>query len=332
MESLERELKNLTRRPVRKGDAGRERFEARLEEALAALDGQEPSRRPRNPEGFPGGLVFLDPELPTLVLPDLHTRRELLWGFLDRPSPASARRFLDALAAGELQMVCIGDALHSEGSGAPLRWRTAWGEYLRDYDPSPVMDREMNRALALLEMIFLLQAAFPENFFFLKGNHENIACEEGRGNHPFGKYAAEGEMVLGWLERRWGLEVLRRHYRWEHSLPFMVQGPWFLVSHSEPRRAYTPEELIDVHRRPEIAEGLTWTRRGQGEINAAARTLSCFLPPWSHPRALYWAGHTIVEDIVHFEEEQLVLFHDCRRLQGLLLPPAPREGLNRRII
>jgi hypothetical protein len=183
------------------------------------------------------------------------------------------------------------------------------------------MDREMNAGLALLEMIFLLQTQFPRNFFFLKGNHENITCEEGRGNHPFGKYAAEGEMVFGYLEHRFGKEMVSDLYHWEHALPLMARGPWYLVSHAEPRRVFSPEEVIDAIRRPEVVDGLTWTRRWDAESGAVRGTLERFLPPWFASRALYWSGHTPQAEPSWFEDENLVLFHGSGLLTGWILPP-----------
>ena len=325
-------LESLAFRPVRDLDSERDRFLSRLEQARLTQETfnhlnppgtatDKPVLRPLDGRGQPGGLINLDPRLSTLILPDLHTRRRGFFQILSSTWASSTKTVLQLLEEGRLNLVCVGDALHSEGPGGPGCWRTAWVEYLGGFRPSPEMDREMNAGLALLEMIFLLQTEVPRNFFFLKGNHENITCEEGRGNHPFGKYAAEGEMVFGYLERRFGKDMVKDLYHWEHSLPLMARGPWYLVSHAEPRRVFSPEEVIDDARRPEVVDGLTWTRRWDAETGAVRGTLERFLPPWFVSRTLYWAGHTPQAEPSWYEEENLVLFHGSGPLKGWILPP-----------
>jgi len=344
---LVKTLEALAFRPVRDLAGSEDQFLRRLQDALEVQGNpavflpshsgesrknrsEEPPCRPADSRGLPGGLVNLNPRLPTLVLPDLHTRRRELFQILTLPRDDTGKTVLQELDEGKLNLVCVGDALHSEGSGAAGRWRTAWREYLGGFRPSPEMDREMNAGLALEEMIFLLQNRFPRNFFFLKRNHENITCEEGRGNHPFGKYAAEGEMVFGYLEHRFGKDVIKELYRWEHALPLMARGPWYLISHAEPGRAFSPEEVIDAARRPEVVEGLTWTRRWEAEESAVRDNLGRFISPWLAGRALYWAGHTALAEPVWYGEENLVLFHGSGPLRGWILPPEPpdltREG------
>jgi hypothetical protein len=333
---LLKSLEALAFRPVGELEASGDRYRRSLDQALEAQGVPEPAepqdrgdsvppRRPADSRGLPGGLVNLDPRLPTLVLPDLHTRRRAFFQILSRPLADSGETVLQALEAGRLNLVCVGDALHSEGPGAPAHWRAVWEEAFRGYRPSPEMDREMNAGMALQEMIFLLQTRVPGNFFFLKGNHENITCEEGRGNHPFGKYAAEGEMVFGYLEHRFGNDMIKELYRWEHALPLMARGPWYLISHAEPRRAFSSEEVIDAARRPEVVEGLTWTRRWEAEESAVQDTLARFLSPWLAGRALYWAGHTALAEPVWYGEENLVLFHGSGPLKGWVLPPEPPD-------
>ena len=94
-------------------------------------------------------------------------------------------------------MVCVGDAFHGE---APVRdrWNEAYKEYLDGFRRGKAMAAEMADNLRLLEMVILLKLRFPRRFFFLKGNHENIANELGEGNYPFRKFVREGEMVTRW--------------------------------------------------------------------------------------------------------------------------------------
>lgn len=181
-------------------------FEEALDKALDPLLSEAEILRPRDRDGLPGGLLVL-PDLPVVILPDLHTRADFLasvlsWapplaeGRLGRPgSKASAERapsLLDLLGAGEALLLCLGDAFHSEGQGASARWKRAYQEYASSWQMSRTMDEEMGRALSCVELILQLKAAFPEGFHYLKGNHDNIVNEEGHGDHPFYKYSEEG--------------------------------------------------------------------------------------------------------------------------------------------
>ena len=93
----------------------------------------------------------------------------------------------------------------------------------------------MRESLGLMEMVMECKSAFPGRFHFLKGNHENIANEEGGGNHPFVKFALEGFMVADYMRL-----LLRRRRSWpattsfEKELPLLAVGSGFLASHAEP--------------------------------------------------------------------------------------------------
>jgi hypothetical protein len=52
--------------------------------------------------------------------------------------------------------------------------------------------REMFENLTVLQLFALLKRSYPDRVHGLKGNHENVANEDGRGNHPFGKVCLRG--------------------------------------------------------------------------------------------------------------------------------------------
>ena len=151
------------------------------------------------------------------------------------------------------------------------------------------MDEEMAEGLDVLEVVARFQIAYPANFHFLKGNHENIANEHGEGNFPFRKYAYEGDMVREWILEFAGEELLDAIYRWEKALPLAAVGNRFLVAHAEPRNAYTPRDIIDAYMQPDVIAGLTWTDNGQAEPDSAADTLAGFFP--GDNGSLMFGGH-----------------------------------------
>ena len=62
------------------------------------------------------GLVQLQ-DLPTIIIPDLHSRRSLLIDILChrlKDGPYAGRQLFDLLRAGLINIVCVGDIVHSE--------------------------------------------------------------------------------------------------------------------------------------------------------------------------------------------------------------------------
>ncbi len=267
-----------------------EEYAALVEAASARLAAEPESVRPADWRGLPGGLVRLDPGLPTIIVPDLHARTGFVLSVLGSRLPGGGT-IRDALAAGQLQILCLGDGFHAE-SRAFERWQAAYAEYRGGFREHAAMDEEMSESLALMEMVMLAKLSFPEHFHFLKGNHENVLNEEGDGNHAFRKFVLEGDMVLRWMEQFYGGDFIERYAGFEKSLPFFALGGRFLASHAEPMRAFTEAEIIDARSRPETMLGLTWTDNGEAEPGAVRDMLAGFLPGIERPR--YFTGHRTV--------------------------------------
>ena len=278
---------------LRRGLPDREEYLAKVEAASDALDAEGGPGRPRDSRGLPGGLVRLAGDAPTILLPDLHARTDLLASVLFQPLP-EGQTVLDALGEGALQILCLGDGFHAE-SRALDRWKRAYQEFAGGYAKHKAMDQEMRESLSLMEMVLVCKAAYPGRFHFLKGNHENVLNEEGNGNHPFRKFALEGMMVTSWLERFYGRDFLERYAGFERRLPLFATGPRFLASHAEPQRAYSEMELIDARLDPGTVLGLTWTDNGAADPRAVPVLLDRFLP--GIPGARYFTGHRAIRGV-----------------------------------
>ncbi len=268
----------------------REGYAALADAAAAALMAEPGEVRPADSRGEPGGLIRLDPGLPVIIVPDLHARTGFFLSLMESRLPGGGA-VRDALAAGRLQVLCLGDGFHAE-SRALERWKAAYGEYLGGWESHGAMDLEMAESMALMEMVMLAKLWYPRNFHFLKGNHENVLNEEGNGNHPFRKFALEGDMVLTWLRRFYGDDFLWRYAAFEKALPLFAVGGRFLASHAEPARPFTDAELADARQLPEVGLGLTWTDNGAAREGSVAELLSRFLPGTAAPR--YFTGHRVV--------------------------------------
>jgi hypothetical protein len=141
-----------------------------------------------------------------------------------------------------------------------------------------------------MEMVMRLKNECPQNFHFLKGNHENVTNEDGNGNHPYSKYAIEGEMVASYLERFYGPDFINHYYQFERNLPLLAVGENFLASHAEPAGPYYREEIINYRTNPAVVEGLTWTDNDAAEQGSVAFLLAEYLGP-DLGHSYYFGGH-----------------------------------------
>ncbi len=271
-----------------------------LGRAQRALDGETDLRPPDN-RGLPGGVLELPRDRATLVLPDLHARREFLLHLL-LFRDASGTTAAEKMAAGRLQVVCVGDGFHAEGRAAD-RWKAAFREYTTLYKKHQQMDAEMTESLGLMALVMLLKGSFPREFHFLKGNHENILNENENGNRGFGKFAREGEMVKAYMEKFYPEALLPEYHCFEHSLPLLAAGDRFAVTHAEPARFHPPEELINYRENPEAVYDLTWTADDAAEPGAAEETLHTFLGSRFDGESKLIGGHRPVRGLYHLRAE-----------------------------
>ncbi|MDA3958233.1 metallophosphoesterase [Oceanispirochaeta sp.] len=294
---------------------------AHLDLAQSALDKQSPLIRPCDKEGKGGGLLFLNTDIPLLILPDLHARKDFLLALL-QTSLERGGTVLEGLQDKSIQILCVGDGFHAE-KRAYKRWLRSLEEYKGYYRKHKYMDQEMSESLGLMQMVMLLKSFFPDHFFFLKGNHENILNEEGRGNHPFGKFVYEGEMVRSWTEKFMGEAFLNAYSEFEHSLAFMALGKSLIVSHAEPQEYYSPEEIIGIHESDRIKLGLTWTANDQAPEDSVPSILDDYSERFNRDFTHYIGGHRTINSLynlrasgkfiqIHNPLKRIVLFTDQR--------------------
>ncbi|MDA3938800.1 MAG: metallophosphoesterase [Spirochaetia bacterium] len=262
-------------------------LEKSLEQVLFTLNSEEPDIRPKASDGNPGGLILLN-SLPTIIVPDLHARMGYLRALLSWIPPDANFTVYQGLLLGKLQIVCVGDGFHSEARGIP-RWKTAFKEFSSDYKKHKSMDEEMLESLGVMMIVMELKAAFPENFHFLKGNHENVANEESADNRPFRKFVYEGAMVTSWFHKFMNEETYRKYYMFEKKLPVFAVGDRFCVTHAEPRKHYKKNELIDAMIHREVVFDLTWTANDEAEENSVIKYLEEYFP--GDNQSLMFGGH-----------------------------------------
>jgi hypothetical protein len=265
-----------------------------LERVNRTLDNEDRNIRPHDSQGRPGGIVYLDKTIPSIIVPDIHARMDFFLNVLLYKEAGLSN--LERLAADEIQIVCVGDGFHAEGR-ARERWSLAFNEYREGYRSHRYMDDEMRESLGVMQMVKEMKCTFSNNFHFLKGNHENIANEEGEGNHPFRKFSHEGIMVAEYIRRFYGEEFLKSYSAFEKRLPLLVIGRNFLVSHAEPLEFYDRESIIEYRKNPQVVEGLTWTANDDADTDSVNEMLEYYLDKEIEGPHFYFGGHRPVRGL-----------------------------------
>ena len=186
--------------------------------------------------------------------------------------------------------------MHAEGRAA-RRWSLASHEFRTEFAVHDAMDEEMRESFGVMEMIMELKCACPDNFHFLKGNHENITNESGNGNHAFMKYSYEGSMVALYVQMFYGRNFVDEYYAFEKNLPLLAAGRNFLISHAEPAEFFSRQEIIEYRDNPHVTEGLTWTGDGEADSSAVMDMITEYIDPVYREEAYYFGGHRPVKNL-----------------------------------
>lgn len=230
-----------------------------------------------------GGIVILPKNVPTIAVSDLHARREFLLELLRKivNTPEGNMTVYQALDRGLYNIVLLGDGMHSEDS---YNWKPG-GDILMNYvgdqdnaefrakffeEKERLLDREMVRTLGLMKMVMDLKAKFPNNFHYVRGNHDDI-------NGSFYKYDNESEDVRDWMLKKqgFGQDFINRWNQFESSLPLVAIGNGFVASHSIPERELTAREIKNYNSYGEdIRRAVNWTdnrNMSEGALDLSVR-------------------------------------------------------------
>lgn len=303
------------------------------DKTASVLENEIADYRTAGKNGKAGGLLdFTNLEKkPLVIVPDLHARTyfiENLMNFIPHdfasleskgePKPLSV---FEALEKKLIRIVCVGDLLHSESRGK-FRWFDAEIEFENGIIQSQAMTEEMKEGLNLLCMVMELKCAFPESFHILKGNHENILNETGMGNYAFKKFCNEGEMCYEFMENVYGEETTYVVSCFEKSLPLFAAFPTCVISHAEPYRSYSRNELIDGLTKGNVIEGLTWTENGRAKQGSVESLIALFCDKTKFKYSHYFAGHRPVRGKYALRQNgYFVQFHNPNAQNVVLIYP-----------
>lgn len=264
-----------------------------LNEVTEVLENEDESYRPKNDDEKCGSLIdFQNEDKLTLVVPDLHARPDFLLDILS----ADVKKFvdeneLDFLFCGKsrtdcvkcgnsvfemlqndlIRLVFVGDILHSENNRN--RWYQIEDEFEQKNYSGEKMCIEMGEGLSVLFSLCRLKASFPKNIHILKGNHENILNKTGNGDFGFKKFVDEGEMCRLFVQNYYGDDILFLIHCFEKELPLVFVSKNAVVSHAEPKTAFSRKEIINARNNAEIIYGFTWTANGEAEEGSVGQII-----------------------------------------------------------
>ena len=280
----------------REGLPSEEELTDLLDTTISTLEAEERTYRPLADDGNVGGLLdFQQDSLPLVIVPDLHARQDFL------PSLLSYRfeglpPLLSALNQNLVRVICVGDAVHTEIPELVYeRWRQSYRNWMNGNIDCPSMRQEMKECFATIMTVMALKNAFPANFHFLKGNHENILNKNGGGDYSFRKYVQEGEMVRDFVRAVYSDMVLHLLSCYEGLLPIVAIFRNMGVSHAEPGRAHTREQIINYHADDDVILDFTWTANDAAEEGSVAQQFSLLGGSPEKERVLWCGGHRPIE-------------------------------------
>ena len=184
--------------------------------------------RPLDKRGKPGGIVRLPNSLTPIIVGDLHAQVDNILTLL------SQNHFMQAMLAGEAVMIVLGDVVHSE-----------LGNQLE----------EMESSLLMMDIILRLKIRFPDQFFYLRGNHDSFSPDLTK----FG--VAQCLIWEAAIRRHRGEDYLTEMKRFYDSLPYVVLSESFSACHAAPiKTPFDVEKLINIYRYPGLINELTRNR------------------------------------------------------------------------
>lgn len=192
-----------------------------------ALLRQEPYR-PKNKVGNSGGLVEISGKAVPVIVGDLHAQVDNLLKIL------SENCLLDCLRMKTANLILLGDAVHSENIDEMDKFETS---------------------VLIMDLIFLLKLKFPENFFYIRGNHDSFDHEINKNGF------LQGVLFRETLLEHRGSEYVQEMEIFYDQLPYIICSDSFIACHAgPPRNEITKDDLINIADNLKLAQELTNNR------------------------------------------------------------------------
>lgn len=184
--------------------------------------------RPRNSAMAPGGLIELPDSLTPIIVGDLHAQVNNLLKII------TENRFLEGLESETACLIILGDAVHSEIPGE--------------------MDT-MDSSILMMDLIFTLKKRFPDNLFYLRGNHDSFASDISKDT------ISQGVLMRQQLLQLRGREYVLEMEKFYESLAYVIKSSTFVACHAGPsHKKITRNKLINLHTHPKITKDIVSSR------------------------------------------------------------------------
>lgn len=204
----------------------------KLQTAIRNLLTTDMSIRPLNANNKPGGLLEFseDDNREVIIVGDLHANKRNLKAIL------MDSQNLYKLKQNKAIMIFLGDAVHDERVG-----------HLQ----------EMETSIEIMDIIIHLINDYPDNVFYLLGNHDTFSALLGKSGIKQGLAYYEAVLAIR------GKEYVNLMQTFYNSLPIFVIHKYFLAVHAGPvRGGIYREELINIRSATSspMLRQLTWNR------------------------------------------------------------------------
>ncbi len=187
-------------------------------EAYRALDSR----------GRPGGVIALPMDKTPIIVGDLHAQIDNLLKIL------SENVFFDSLEQGKACMIILGDSVHSEIDG---------------------QRENMDTSILMMDLICKLKIRFPQQVFYLRGNHDSFSPDIMKGGIPQGELW--GEAVFNQRGKRYYQEMQRLY----EQLAYVAISEDFIACHAGPPDVkISKPRLINAHKHKKLRNGLIKNR------------------------------------------------------------------------
>lgn len=187
-----------------------------------------------NRHGNAGGIIAIPENMTVVLIGDLHGQVDNLLKIL------SENYLLECLYANTTSVVILGDAVHSE-----------------------IADEmeDMNSSILMMDLIFKLKCFFPDNIFYLRGNHDSFDPDLSKNTIP------QGILMQKKLTELRGSEYVAAMNTLYNMLPYIAANQHFITCHAAPPLSkVSKDQLINIHEYPEIIKEIT-THRVQRQHN-----------------------------------------------------------------
>lgn len=220
--------------------------------------------RPLNDNNRPGGLLEFheDDDREFLIIGDLHANKQNLKAIL------LDNQNLYRLRNDEAVMLILGDAMHDERVG-----------HLHSMDTS----------IEIMDIIIHLLNEYPDNVFYLLGNHDTFSSRLGKSG------IQQGLLCYNAVIEKRGKEYASMMQTFFNVLPVFVKHKHFLALHAGPvRGGITREQIINIRSSVsgDLLWQLTWNRLNETRSSPSKKEYAeddlntlreCLNVPGDHP-------------------------------------------------